>query len=206
MEGAVSQTGAIEERIARAEPGVLFVPSDFADLAGPDAVSQALSRMARKGELTRAVRGVYAKPRVSALLGEEVPPSPDEVAHAIARSNRWVIAPAGDTALNQLGLDTQVPAVHEYVSSGPYKSCRYGRSRIEMRHRANRDLLECSPLTCLITQALKALGKNAADEGLARRIAGRLTDDEVETYLRETQGSTAWVHEFAKRMREAKGC
>lgn len=202
----MSQAGAIAERVAEAEPGELFVPSDFSDLAGPDAVSQALSRMARRGELTRAVRGVYAKPRKSALLGVEVPPSADDVARAIARSNRWVIAPAGDTALNQLGLDTQVPATHEYVSSGPYKTYRYGRSRIEMRHRANRDLLECSPLTCLITQALKALGKDAADDELAARLAGRLTDEEVDTYLRETQGSTAWVHEFAKRMREAKGC
>lgn len=190
----------------RSEPGTLFVPSDFSDLAGPDSVSQQLSRMARRGELTRAARGVYAKPRRSELLGVEVPPSPDEVAHAIARSNRWVIAPAGDTALNRLGLDTQVPATHQYVSSGPYKRYKYGKFDIEMRHRANRDLLECSPLTCLVTQALKALGRDAADDALAERLAARLTDEEVETYLEETRGSTAWVHEFAKRMREAKGC
>lgn len=44
----MSQMGDIAERVAQIEPGELFVPSDFADLAGPDAVSQALSRMARR--------------------------------------------------------------------------------------------------------------------------------------------------------------
>ncbi|WP_449316687.1 hypothetical protein [Rubneribacter sp.] len=35
----------------------------------------------------------------------------DEVVRAIARANKWVVAPAGDAALDALGLDTQVLVV-----------------------------------------------------------------------------------------------
>ena len=196
----------IEERIADAEPGSVFVPSDFHDIASVDNANSVLSRMAKRGDIMRAMRGVYAKPKRVEELDADVPPTPDAVAHAIARNNKWVIAPSGDTALNRLGLDTQVPAVYEYVSSGPYKTYQYGMFAITMKHRANRDLLDCSPITCLVIQALKAIGKDAADENVAAIIAARLSDEEVEALYDETRNSTAWVFGFAKKVKEAKGC
>ena len=196
----------IEERIADAEPGSVFVPSDFHDIASVDNANSVLSRMAKRGDIMRAMRGVYAKPKRVEELDADVPPTPDAVAHAIARNNKWVIAPSGDTALNRLGLDTQVPAVYEYVSSGPYKTYQYGMFAITMKHRANRDLLDCSPITCLVIQALKAIGKDAADENVAAIIAARLSDKEIEALYDETRNSTAWVFGFAKKVKEAKGC
>lgn len=196
----------IEERIAEAEPGSVFVPSDFHDIASVDNANSVLSRMAKRGDIMRAMRGVYAKPKRVAELDVDVPPTPDAVAHAIARNNKWAIAPSGDTALNRLGLDTQVPAVYEYVSSGPYKTYQYGKFAIAMKHRANRDLLDCSPVTCLVIQALKAIGKEAANEEVAAKIAARLNDEEVEAFYNETRNSTAWVFAFAKKVKEAKGC
>lgn len=196
----------IENRIQGMEPGAAFVAGDFLDIASVPNANTTLSRLADAGAVVRAVRGVYAKPRRSELLGADVPPDPDEVARAIARSNKWVVSPSGDTALNQLGLDTQVPATYEYVSTGPYKTYRYGKFDIVMRHTASRDLVECSPVTCLVVQALKALGKDRATEDVARRLAGRLGADEVEALYRETKNSTSWVFEFAKRMKEMKGC
>lgn len=37
---------------------------------------------------------------------------------AIARKYNWTIAPSGNTALNLLGLSTQVPSKWKYVSYG----------------------------------------------------------------------------------------
>ena len=202
----MSTASEIELRIAESEPGSTFVPSDFFDIATVDNANTVLSRLARDGKLMRAMRGVYAKPKRSELLGVDVPPSPDAVAHAIARTNKWRIAPAGDAALNMLGLDTQVPAVYEYVSTGPYKAYRYGNFDIRMRHRANRDLLECSELTCLIIQALKALGKDGADDAVAERLAARLSNEEVDAFYEETRNATSWVFAFAKRLKEMKQC
>lgn len=102
-----------------------------------------------------------------------------------------------------------MPAVYEYVSSGPYKTYQYGKFAITMKHRASRDLLYCSPVTCLVIQALKAIGKEAADESIAERIAeriaARLSTEEVKALYDETRNSTAWVFTFAKKVKEAKG-
>ena len=196
----------IERRILEAEEGTVFVPSDFFDIASADNTNATLSRLARRGTIMRCMRGVYAKPKHVEELGADVPPSPDAIARAIARNNKWVICPSGDAALNLLGLDTQVPAIYEYVSSGPYKKYRYGKFNIILKHRANRDLLDSSPLTCLIVQALKTLGKETADRELARRIASRLSENEAIVLYEETRNATSWVFYFAKMVREEKGC
>ena len=112
----------IRERINQAENGAVFIPSDFADIAETAKVNMCLKRLKESGELTNLKRGVYMKPRHSTLLDQPVPARSDDVAKAMARNFGWTIIPCGDTALNLLGLSTQVPAVWSYVSDGPYRS------------------------------------------------------------------------------------
>lgn len=197
---------AIQERICEMEPGTVFVPSDFFDLSSPDNTNNVLSRLAKRGLIVRLLRGVYAKPKHSDLLGRDVPPAPDTVAYAIARTNGWVIAPSGDTALNSLGLDTQVPASYSYISSGPYKSYEYGLFNIEFKRRANRDIVNRSEKTSMVIQALKALGKDRVTDGTIRRLAAVLSKEDIADILKETQSATSWIHEAMKRVREAKEC
>lgn len=160
--------------------------------------------LACKGRDRRAIRGVYYAPERSALMGTEVPASADEVVRAVARANKWIVAPSGDAALNALGLDTQVPAKLVYVSSGPYKRYEYGPYDIELRHRANRDLLDCSQITCTIVQALKALGReNVGDEEIGT-LARNLTEEQAGAFLEESAGLTSWVADAAKKIWEAK--
>ena len=160
--------------------------------------------MHARGGLARAVRGVYYVPEKSALMACEVPASADEVVRAIARANKWVVAPSGDAALNALGLDTQVPAKLVYVSSGPYKRYEYGPYEIELRHRANRDLLDCSQTTCIIVQALKELGRENVGSKEIGMLARNLTERQVDVFLKESAGLTSWVADAARRVREAK--
>ena len=190
----------ITERIAATDPGKAFTAADFTDVASARNAGNVLGRMHERGKLARAIRGVYYVPEKSALLGSEVSASVDEVVRAVARANKWIVAPAGDTALNALGLDTQVPARHVYVSSGPYKTYSYGPYTIELRHRANRDLLDCSPITRTIVQALKALGNENVDDETVATLARGLDDEDVETFLKESRGLTAWIAEIAKRI------
>lgn len=199
-----TETKRISEKIDAAGPGKAFTAADFTDVTSARNAGNALGRMHARGELARAVRGVYYTPEKSSLLGTEVPASVDEVVGAIARANKWIIAPAGDTALNALGLDTQVPARYIYVSSGPYKTYSYGPYTIELRHRANRDLLDCSPITRVVVQALKALGKNNVDDGTTAALAQNLTVEDTETLLKESKGLTSWIAEAAKTIWEER--
>ena len=201
-----SEAAQIRKRIAHAPAGTVFTPADFSDLAGASSVNASLSRLTRSGVLSRVRRGVYSKPKVSKVLGQPVPAKPDEVAQAIAKQNGWAIAPAGASALNFLGLDTQVPAAIEYASSGPYKSYECDGYRISFKHRASRDLIGCSPLTRLVIQALRALGKEGATPEVAARLATRMSEPEVAAFCKETAGSTSWIVAFGNQLREAKGC
>ena len=186
------------------EPGALFCTADFLDLSGAENVANVLSRLVRAGKVERVLRGVYAKPKFSEFLGQSTAPAPDAVAHTIARANNWTIAPAGDAALNILGLDTQVPSTVEYVSNGPYKRYKYAGYTIEMRHRANRDITGYSPTTALIIQALKALGREKADNHVLRTISGKLDDAQVNVFYKEARNANSWIFDFAKRLKEQK--
>lgn len=200
----MSETEAIAERIKGFGAGRAFTAADFSDIAGRRNAANSLGRMHAKGEIARAVRGVYYVPERSVLMGCEVPASADEVVRAIARANKWIVAPSGDAALNALGLDTQVPAKLVYVSSGPYKRYEYGSYEIELRHRANRDLLNCSQSTCTIVQALKALGRENVGNEEIEALARNLTERQVDEFLQDSMGLTSWVTEAAGRIREAQ--
>lgn len=202
----MTEAMTIAKRIDEMGAGVAFTAADFLDVASARNAGNVLGRMYAKGKIAKAVRGVYYVPERSKLLGGEVPVSVDEVVRTIARANKWVVAPAGDAALNALGLDTQVPARFVYVSSGPYKSYRYGPYEIELKHRANRDLLNCSRTTCVIVQALKALGRDGVDEAVIGMLARNLSGSQVDLFLEESAGLTSWVTEVAKKLwREKHG-
>ena len=86
------------------------------------------------------MRGVYYKAEYNEFLEEYVAPEPDAVAHAIARNYGWTIVPFGDTALNILGLSTQVPATWVYMSDGTYKEYSYNQTTIRFKKTSNKKL------------------------------------------------------------------
>ena len=100
----------IKKRILTSESGSVFVATDFADITDKKTASVILTRIESEGIIRRVLRGVYDKPEYNEFLKEYIAPIPDNVAHALARNFGWTIVPCGDTALNLLGLSTQVPA------------------------------------------------------------------------------------------------
>ena len=102
-------------RIYGHQRGWVFSKNDFLDLGSDAAIRKALSRLEIKGTIRRVLRGVYDYPRISTLLNEPMGPDLDELASALARKSSWRIQPSENTALNQLGLSTQVPRVRQKV-------------------------------------------------------------------------------------------
>ena len=133
-------TKRIRERVLSLEDGTVFVMSDFADIADTSTIRQSLSRLVQSGTLRRILKGVYEKPKYSKLLDEYVAADPEAVANALARSYHWTIAPCGNTALNLLGLSTQVTAVWSYISDGPYKTYEWNSTKLEFKHRTNKEI------------------------------------------------------------------
>jgi len=187
-------------RIEAAEPGSAFIVSDFTDIVDYGTAKKNLARFEESGIIRRVMRGVYDKPRYSELLQEYAVPNPEEIAKAIARNYNWKIAPAGDTALNLLGLSTQVPADWEYVSSGPYKTYDIGTAKINFLHRADSLMRGMSYKTLLVVQALKRIGKENTDDAVIEKIRSVLTDDEKNILITEGRQALPWMYSVIKKV------
>lgn len=190
----------IEKHILSAPEGTVFITSDFLDIADTPAINKALSRLAEDGVIRRIARGLYDRASFSELLQEYAVPDMDQIAKAIARNFGWSIVPCGDTALNLLGLSTQVPAVWQYVSDGPYRKYMIGNRELSFKHAANKDISGLSDRFALVIQALKALGKDNIDETTLKKLTSVLKREEREAFVKDTQHRTAWINRVAKEL------
>lgn len=198
-----SITTHIFDRIKEIGHDEIYIVGDFLDLGEYHAVRKALLRLAEAGEIHKILNGVYYYPRYSELIDEYEAPSPNKVAEALARKFGWTIAPCGETALNQLGLSTQVPAKWSYVSDGPYHEFQIGSIVLEFKHRSNREISGLSLRTATVVQALKAIGKDNVTSAQLDIIRRQLSDEEKSNALREAKQATVWVYNRIKQICEA---
>lgn len=174
---------------------------DFADLAPNNAANRVLTRLVAAGVLAPVLRGIYHKPKYSELLGECVLPQVEDVAAALARKCGWMIRPDGDTALNQLGLSTQVPANWAYLSNGPYRKYAFHGGTIVFKHSANRLLGNLSREAALVVQALRALGREHLTRETLQRLAERFDSKTWARIEAESVCVSDWIREAISQVR-----
>lgn len=192
-------------RIYGKKRGNVFAPKDFIDLASHDNARKILERLTKHGTIRRVMRGVYDYPRYSKLLDKQASPDPDGIARAIARAHGWTILPSGNTALNLLGLSTQVPAKWEYFSDGPTKTYSWDGGKLSFKHRANKETTVLSPKTALLVQALKALGEANVNRNTMTKLRKAFDAKERKRAVREARYATSWVYEIIKRLDSKSG-
>lgn len=190
----------IYDRIKEIGHDEIYIVGDFLDLGEYHAVRKALLRLDESGKIQKIMRGVYYYPRYSKLLDEYEAPSPCKVAKTLARKFGWTIAPCAETALNQLGLSTQVPAKWSYISDGPYHKFQIGTFIIEFKHRSNREISGISRQTAVIIQALKAIGKDNVTDVQIDIIRRQLSDEDKSNVLKEARQATVWVYDLIKQI------
>ena len=193
-------TSLIYNRSLELDSESVFVSSDFSDMADINTVHQILSRLEQSGKIQRIMTGVYYNPQFSQLLGEYEAPSPHNVALAIARKLNWNIAPSGNTALNQLGLSTQVPAKWSYISDGPYKTYQFNKVEIEFKHRNNKEISGMSYKTAMVIQALKELGVANISTEIIEHLKRTLTSSEKEMLLSDGKQTVSWIYKIIKQI------
>src|SRR5688572_2529330 len=124
---------SILRRIRGKGRGAVFTAADFADLGSRAAIDQALTRLAKSGQIRRLDRGVYDLPRIHPSVGP-LWPAADDVAQALANQTASQLQLSGPTAANTLGLSTQVPAHVEYLTDGPSRKVVVGRLSVKLKH------------------------------------------------------------------------
>ncbi len=190
-----AQLTSVPDRImkrarARGRGGV-FTPSDFLDVAGRSAIDQALSRLAKGGQLRRLARGLYDFPKVHPKLGP-LSPTPDDVAQALARETGSHVQIAGARAANALGLSTQVPAKSTYLTDGPSRRVVLGKRVVDLRHASPKHLIAPGSPAGTVVQALRHVGPvRAAD--VAQVAAHRLSANDKKTLASTAVQAPAWM-------------
>lgn len=195
----------IVSRIYGRGRGWAFGANDFSAEFGRSTIDWALSRLVAAGTIRRVCRGVYDYPKFSALLQQELSPDFDQVAQAFARKFNWRIQPAGDAALNLLGISTQVPGRLVYLSDGPNRQYDIGLYTLEFKKSALKDVGFKYRESGLIVQALKALGRERVDDAVIAAIRKQLDDTACKRVLKDTVTATGWVYETIKRICGAHG-
>lgn len=148
----------ITKRIENMHEGQILFISDFSDINGNEkVVSRALSAEEKKGNIVRLAKGMYLRPK-STRFGI-VYPSVDEMVKAIAHRDKSKVQPCGMTALNMLGLSTQVPTKYTYLTSGSSRKLKLGDRLIELKRSVPKNFVFKTTLGALLMQALKSLGE-----------------------------------------------
>lgn len=189
------------EKINHLRHGDVFTACDFLELGRYDNVRKSLFRLAEYGYINKIMDGMYFKPTIAERGNGFSYPQIEKVAIAIARKNNWTIAPSGNTALNLLGLSTQVPLVHIYASSGRSVQYMIGGVTIQFQHVNSGELYKGIPeTTALIIQAVKTIGRGRMDDSEIVLLREKLPEKERKNLLKHGRGTSAWVYEILRKI------
>lgn len=163
-------------RYAERQPeGAPVLAKGLLHLGSRAAVDQALSRLARRGALLRAGRGVYVLP-VESRFGRRAP-SVEKTIVGLAAVCGERVANSGAMAAHVLGLTAQVPVKCVFLTSGSSRTLTLGRERIELRHAPPWRLALAGRRAGEAVRALAWLGRDRAGAATAA-VREQLSEDE----------------------------
>ena len=170
--------------------GTLLCANALLHLGTRAAVDQALSRLARRGELMRICQGVYVRP-VQTRFGP-CPPSIPKVLSSLSTLWGETIVDAGGREANALGLTDQVPVRLVCLTSGPNRKLKFGRQIVELRHAPRWQLTAPHQPAGAVVRALAWLGPSEVEEGL-EQVGRRLLPEDLRELAKLRAVMPSWM-------------
>ena len=180
--------------------GSVFTNSDFYHIGNRKTVTWSLSSLRGRGIIRPLLSGIFDYPIYSELLQEWLAPDVDAVAQAIARKNQWHIQITGESALNYLGLSTQVPGRYLYLSDAQSREYQLMNSTIEFNRSPLKQSRFKSRQTEIITQALLSLGESNLNDAVITKITDFITEKEKPRILKDSRYAPAWIGELLRNI------
>jgi len=154
------------------------------------AMDQALSRLARSGELLRAGRGVYVLP-VKGRFGMRAPEAAKVVQEWASQRGETVVA-NGAAAANALGLTTQVPVRQVFLTSGRSRKLRLGSQTVELRHAPPWQLLYPGRAAGEVIRSLAWVGPSGSEQALSK-LKRKLPASELQAIANARARLPTWL-------------
>ena len=192
----------LSQQILSAKDGSIFFRTDFPQYH-PESVGRTLSGLVEEGSLIRIASGIYLRPKQSKFGA--IMPSIDQVVRAIAERDKAQVLPSGVTALNTLGLSTQVPMTQSFLTTGSARTLNLGDQKVILKRAVPRNFAYSTQLIPLLVQALKSLGEENIDEEKLCRIRELIKDEkEVKALAEDVAMMPAWMQRLVKPMLNEK--
>ncbi|SNR54138.1 hypothetical protein SAMN04488009_2258 [Maribacter sedimenticola] len=187
----------IENEIKSMKRGSILFPSNFDDIGNVEVVKKSLLRLENKKFLVRLAHGIYLYPKQDKLLGV-LYPTIEEIAIAIAERDKARIIPTGITALNKLGLSTQIPMNIVFLTDGAPRSIVVGKRTIKFKRTSPKNLAVKGEITSLIIQALKEIGKGNVTAEQLEKIKIHLEKEKKEIIEHDAKLAPVWISKIMK--------
>ena len=188
----------LRERIEALPEDTVLFRSDFPEYHS-EFVGGTLAELTQEGFLVKLAQGVYAKPRRSRF--GLVLPSVDKIVQAIAARDNAEVLPSGMTALNVLGLSTQVPMKYSYLTTGSERIIKLENQEIRLKRGVPKNFCYETKLIALLVQALKTLKQqNVGEEELQviRNLISREPDRSA--LAKDVDMMPVWMKRIVKPM------
>lgn len=199
----ISVKDKIITRIKQLLPGSILFAQDFLADGSSEAVRQQLTRLVKAGLLKRLSQGVYVIPK---KLGEHgyLLPTADEIASALARRDKARIIPTGEVSLWKLGLSTQVPLNHVYLTDGPSRVIKIEEKErktsytITFKHASPKNFALRGKISSQVIQALKAIGEKNLSEDVLDKIRSLIMRENLDDLNHDLTVAPVWISKLIK--------
>jgi len=182
----------ILKKIKKAGRGSLFFTEDFLSFGTAKAISKALQRLVKKGDIDLIARGIYTRVEIDPVLGR-IMPGTEAIAEAIRRRDKARIIPTGVMAMNALGLSSQIPMNVVYLTDGAARKIDLGRRKIILKKTTPKNLAAIGKISSLVIQALKEIGKDLATESEVAIILKQLDKEEPYRLEHDIKLAPEWI-------------
>ena len=188
----------LRERIEALPEDTVLFRSDFPEYHS-EFVGGTLAGLTQEGLLVKLAQGIYAKPRRSRF--GFVLPSVDKIARAIAARDNAEVLPSGMTALNVLGLSTQVPMKYSYLTTGSERTIKLENQEIRLKRGVPKNFCYKTKLIALLVQALKALKQQNVGQEEIQTIRSLISKEPDKTTLaKDVDMMPIWMKRIVKPM------
>lgn len=188
------------ERVWGIGRGYAFSQVDFVDLGSRDAIDKSLSRLSKKKQIEKVIRGIYYYPDKSNLTNEIMPVEIQQVAQALSRKFGWRIMLSGETALNILGLSNQILSKYVYMSDGRSKKYEIGNRELIFKKAMLKEASFKHHDSEIIVQALRSLGLDNVNDEAQDMIRQKMDLSKANLIIRDTKNVTGWIQDCIRRI------
>ena len=197
-ESYIEESKTLKSRIKALPVDSVLFRSDYPEYHS-EFVGSTLAELTESGVLFKMAQGIYVKPRKSRF--GLVFPSIEKIVQAIAMRDNAEVLPSGTTALNALGLSTQVPMNYSYLTSGSERTIKLANRQVVLKRGVPKNFCYKTRLIALLTQALRALKQeNVGDSELQiiRELIAKETDKE--SLAKDIDAMPGWMKRIIKPM------